>query len=215
MSPGVDKVNEQCFNNRVARPRTISDERLLAATGAVIARNGPSFTVADVAVEAGVSVGTIAGRFGSKHGLLCALSAAGVESLVGVMRDAAAKADAPLAGLRDALVAAYAGLGDAATAANHLGQLGVDLTDPELRRLLGELYAAMEREIRALVRAAVAALPGAPPPRRAARVLQSLIGGIALDWSIRPHGRLVDRLRQDIDAVLDGWKRAEGTGRAR
>ncbi|HEX8865870.1 MAG TPA: TetR/AcrR family transcriptional regulator, partial [Lentzea sp.] len=41
----------------MARPRTISDERILNAVAAVIDRRGPEFTVADVAAEAGVSVG--------------------------------------------------------------------------------------------------------------------------------------------------------------
>ncbi|WP_039739186.1 TetR family transcriptional regulator, partial [Saccharomonospora halophila] len=60
----------------MGRPRRISAERLLEAAGAVIGRVGPGFTLAAVAEEAGVSVGSVAGRFGSRHGLLVALTEA-------------------------------------------------------------------------------------------------------------------------------------------
>ncbi|WP_158879549.1 TetR/AcrR family transcriptional regulator [Amycolatopsis anabasis] len=188
----------------MARPRSITDERLLTATGEVIGRHGPGFTLAQVAEEAGVAVGTVAHRFGSKLGLLRALSRENTRQVVERMRALAEHPDGPVAGLRAALVCVYDLLGDAETAANHLGQLGVDIGDPELRALLGEHFTAVERELRVLVRAAQ--LPGAPPVNRAARALLSVINGVAIDWSIRPEGPLVDRLEEDIDAVLAGWR---------
>jgi AcrR family transcriptional regulator len=191
----------------VARPRSISDERLLTAAGVVIGRVGPGFTLAQVAAEAQVAVGTVARRFDSKSGLLQALSRINTRLVVESMRLAADAGGDPLDGLRAAAVSVYAGLGDAGTAANHLGQLGVDLGDPELRALLGEHYTAVEGELRRLVRAVTTELPGAPGPVRAARTLTAVINGAALDWSIRPKGRLTDRLEQDIDAVLMGWRR--------
>ena len=60
----------------MARPRKISDERMVQAAGAVIERLGPSFTLADVAKEAGIAAGTLVQRFGSKHGLLVAMTRA-------------------------------------------------------------------------------------------------------------------------------------------
>ncbi|MFD1052024.1 TetR/AcrR family transcriptional regulator, partial [Kibdelosporangium lantanae] len=42
----------------MARPKTITDERLLTALAQAISEVGPGFTVADVAARAGVSVGT-------------------------------------------------------------------------------------------------------------------------------------------------------------
>jgi AcrR family transcriptional regulator len=188
---------------RVARPRSISDERVLAAAGAVIAEVGPGFTLAQVAAEAGISVGTAAQRFGSKSGLLQALSIAVTQDTVDRMRAAGTGVD----GLRAALVAVYDGLGGAEAAANNLGQLGVDIGDPVLRKLLGEHFTAVEAEIRYLITGCTAELPGAPGPVRAARTLLDVVNGVALDWSIRPRGRLVDRLEQDIDAVLVGWRR--------
>ncbi|OLR91002.1 TetR/AcrR family transcriptional regulator [Actinokineospora bangkokensis] len=188
----------------MARPRTITDERLLTAATAVIARGGPGFTLAQVADEAGVAVGTVAGRFGSKLGLLRALTEHTTAEVVAAMRAARSGVD-PVAGVRAALVGSHADLGDAASAANHLRQLGVDLSTPELSELLAAHFAAVEEELRAAVEAA--ALPGAPPPRVAARVLLSLVNGVSLDWSLRPVGTLVDRLSEDVDAVLAGWHR--------
>lgn len=200
----MDDVNEPWFNNRVARPRSIEDERLLTAASAVIGRRGPGFTVADVAAEAGVSVGTVARRFGSKSGLLQALTRQVTAAVERRMAEAARGAD-PAAGLRAALLTWFADLTDPVEAGNHLAQLGVDLIDPELRALLAELHAATERAVLALVREVD--LPGGPPPERAARVLTGLLFGVSMDWSVRPRGELADRLAEDVDAVLTAWRK--------
>jgi AcrR family transcriptional regulator len=190
----------------VARPRSITDERLLSAAENVIGRVGPGFTLAQVAAEAGVAVGTAAQRFGSKAGLLQALSRRATTRAVEQMRECAEKEDDPVEGLRSAAVTVYAALGDAEEAANHLGQLGVDIGDPVLRSLLGEHYTAVEAELGRLVRAAVSELPHAPSVPRAARALLAVINGVSIDWSIRPRGRLADRLAEDVDAVLTAWR---------
>jgi AcrR family transcriptional regulator len=189
----------------VARPKTITDERLLDVTAQLTGRIGPSFTLAQVAEAAGVSVGTVAGRFGSKSGLLRALTRHTTTQVVEGMRAARLAAPDPVGAVRAAAVATYADLGDADTAAVHLRHLGVDLTDPELTDLLRQHLAAMEAEL--LVAVEAADLPGAPPPPRATRVLFSLVNGISLDWSLRPSGTLADRLAEDVDAVLAAWCR--------
>lgn len=195
----------------VARPRSISDDRLLAAAMAVVERGGPGFTLAQVAAEAGVAVGTVAQRFGSKSGLLQAMSRAGTRWTVDAMRSAAAGADTWWDGLRAAAIASHADLddernGDARGAVNHLAQLGVDLGDPDLRALLGAHFAAVEAELRRFVRRAVDDRWCGPAPTRAARALLSVVTGSALDWSIRPKGRLADRLGADLDSVLARWR---------
>ncbi len=188
---------------RVPRPKTITDERLLTAAGTVIGRKGHGFTIADVAAEAGVSVGTVAQRFGSKAGLLQALTRQTTADVERRMR-AAAQGPDPVEGLRRALLTWFEGMTDPVEAGNHLAQLGVDLIDPDLRALLAEHYAATERTVLALVRAAD--LPHAPAPERAARVLTVVVFGVSMDWSVRPRGALADRLAEDVDAVLDAWK---------
>jgi AcrR family transcriptional regulator len=198
------KVNESWFNNLMARPRHITDQRLIEAAGTVIGRRGPGFTLADVAAEAKVAVGTVAQRFGNKHGLLVAMTRAAVDSMRGRMRKAE-HGDA-VGAVVHALVTAYGALDDPATAANNLAQLAVDLADDELRGLMAEFYSVMEAEVAALMKEAAGELPGAPPPERAARVLTALADGTAVHWSARPAGGLAERLRTDLYAVLDGWR---------
>jgi AcrR family transcriptional regulator len=186
----------------MARPRQITDERLLDAAGTAISRLGPGFTLADVAAEARVAVGTVAQRFGSKHGLLVAMTKAAIDSMRGRMR-VTSHGD-PADAVVHALVTAYAPLDDPATAANNLAQLAVDLADEELRGLMAEFYSVMEAEVAALLE--TADLPGAPPPARAARTLTALADGTAIHWSARPSGGLAERLRTDLSAVLGGWR---------
>ena len=91
----------------MGRPRTIADERLLGAAGAVIDRRGPAFTLADVAAEAGVSRGTVYNAFG----------------------DRAAVADAVLARTADRFVAASAPVVDRRrTLAGQVGEAAVFIT---------------------------------------------------------------------------------------
>jgi AcrR family transcriptional regulator len=185
----------------MARPREIRDERLLDAAAVAITRLGPAFTLADVAGEAGVSVGTVAHRFGSKHGLLVAMTKAAIAAIpAGMLADG----DSPV----QALVAAYASLDDPETAANNLAQLAFDLADEELRGLMAEFYAVMEAEVAALVQRAVdgGRLGGAPPSDVAARILTAVADGTAIHWSARPRGALRERMRADLEAVMVGWR---------
>ncbi|MEU4801581.1 TetR/AcrR family transcriptional regulator [Actinosynnema sp. NPDC023587] len=189
----------------MARPKTITDERLLTATAVVIGRRGPGFTLAEVAAEAGVSVGTAAQRFGSKLGLLRALTRQTTSDVERRMLAAARACADPAAGLRAALLTWFEDVADPVEAGNHLAQLGVDLIDPELRALLGELHAVTERTVLALTREVD--LPSGPPAGRAARVLTGLLFGVSMDWSVRPRGALADRLAEDVDAVLAAWRK--------
>ncbi|WP_285750173.1 TetR/AcrR family transcriptional regulator [Lentzea sp. NBRC 105346] len=175
----------------MARPRTITDERILDALAQVIDRKGPEFTIADVAAEAGVSVGAVAKRFGSKSGLLQALTKQGTEDVVRRMRAAG--------NVRDALLTWFDRLADPEVATNNLAQLGVDLIDPELRALLAKHYAALEDELFVMCRR-----EDLPP--NAARVLSALVYGISMDWSVRPRGDLMERMTEDLDSVLEGWR---------
>lgn len=191
MTPSYANVSELWFTNGVARPRTISDERILSATATVIDRRGPEFTVADVAAEAGVSVGAVAKRFGSKSGLLQALTRAGSEEVTRRMRAAGS--------VREALLTWFDRLADPVVATNNLAQLGVDLVDPDLRALLARHYAVLEAELEVLC-----AAEELPP--NAARVLAALVYGTAMDWSVRPRGELLARMEEDIDLVLKGMR---------
>lgn len=187
----------------VARPRKISDDDLLAASGRVIGRHGPGFTLAQVAAEAGVAVGTVAGRFGSKQHLLGAMMTAAQE-VAGPRMLAAADGHDPVAAIIAAVLVTTEGVDDPATTANHLGQLGVDLADHELRAGFAALRANV-REVLAELFAA-AGLPGAPPPVQAARVVAALTHGTLLDWALDPRGSLAEVVEADVAAVLRTWR---------
>jgi AcrR family transcriptional regulator len=188
----------------VGRPRKISDEDLMAACGRVIGRHGPAFTLAQVAAEAGVGVGTVAGRFGSKHGLMSAMMTTTTAHLADRMRTAAARQSDPVAAVLAAARVVTEGVADPAETTNHLAQLGVDMSDPDLREGLAALRAEARSVLRDLL--AAADLPGAPPPARAARIIAALAHGTTLDWSIDPSGPLTTRLRTDLSAVLEAWR---------
>jgi AcrR family transcriptional regulator len=187
----------------MARPREITDERLLDAAAVSISRLGPGFTLADVAAEARVAVGTVARRFGSKHGLLVAMTKGAIDGMRGGMRESVDGID-PVEAPVHALVRTYASLDDSATAANNLAQLAGDLADEELRGLMAEFYAVMEAEVTTLVERA--GLPGGPSAPVAARILTAIADGTALHWSARPQGGLCERLRGDLTAVIVGWR---------
>jgi len=177
----------------------------MAACYRAIGQYGPGFTLAQVAVEAGVAVGTVAGRFGSKQSLLSAMMSAGAASVVPRMRAAAHDRD-PVTAIVAAVLVTTEGIDDPATTSNHLGQLGVDLTDPTLRAGFAVLRAGVYEVLTDLF--AAADLPGAPPPAQAARIIAALAHGALMDWALNPHDAIADVVKADIDAVLATWRRA-------
>lgn len=176
----------------------------MAACGRIIGRHGPGFTLAQVAAEAGVAVGTVSGRFGSKHGLMLAMMTTASDGVTRRMRAAADRQTDPVASVVAAVLVTTEGIDNPATTTNHLAQLGVDMSDPTLREGLAVLRSRVRGVLRSLL--AAADLPGAPPPARAARIVAGLAHGTQLDWGLSPAGRLRDRLRADIRAVLDSWR---------
>jgi len=187
----------------MARPRKVSDEELMAACGRAIGRFGPGFTLAQVAGEAGVAVGTVAGRFGSKRNMLLAMMTMSADGTVPWLRETAAGL-APLDAIVRVMLVSGEGVADPATTSNHLGQLGVDLADPELRAGFAHARAGVREVLTELF--AAAALPGAPPPAQAARIIAAMAHGALMDWSLDPSGEFDDILRADLDAVLNAWR---------
>lgn len=188
----------------MARPRTVTDEHLLAAASSAIGRHGPGFTLADVGREAGVAPATLVQRFGSKAAMLAALAEAGSAQGLAAMRAAAAAAPPGAPAVAAALRAAADGLDDPATAPNHLAQLGADLADPVTRRSVRDDQRAVRGEVERLLRDAPG-LGRAPAPAEAAEALVAIWNGTLLAWSLQPRGALGDELDRALGHLLGAW----------
>ena len=192
------------------RPRTVSDEEILAATARTIGRVGPvRLTLADVGDEVGLSPATLLQRFGSKRGLLIALVKQSVDSVdrrFGEMRAAS----------RSALDAVVAAASDMAThirtpeeLANNLAFFQIDLSDPEFHRLALEHSRRVRAGYRALLDEAMEAGELRSCDTEAlASALQGIAAGSLLNWAIHRTGPLVAFVRADIGTLLKPYLRS-------
>lgn len=192
----------------MARPVETDDEHLLAAADRVLMTEGPAaFTLAKAAGSADVSPATLVKRFGSKDALILRLSQRWVASLDRQLRETAAAYPSPLAKLKAVALHNYHGLDNPDTAPNQLAALAVDLQRAETRELLHAGWGHVRRHLQRHASDAVVAgeLAGCPPPRQLARIVLGAMEGGCLAWSVHPKGSLVQRLGDDLDALLAGW----------
>lgn len=196
----------------MARPIETADEELLAAAARLLMTEGPAgFTLAKAAQLAGVSAATLVKRFGSKEAMFLRLSKRWVASLDGDLADSAAGHESPLARLRAVALHNYHDLDNPHTAANQLAALAIDLQHDEMRHLLNVGWGHARAHLRRHATDAVAGgeLVGCPEPEQLARIVLSTMEGGCLAWSVDPQGSLIDRLADDLDAVLDAWRPKE------
>jgi AcrR family transcriptional regulator len=198
-----------------ARPRTASDEELLAATTRAVSRVGPSrLTLADVAAEAGVSAATLVQRFGSKRGLLLALAREGSAGLGEQMAGIRAAHPSPMEALRAVADCLTGMAASPEELANHLAFLCIDLTDADFHRHALEHARAFQGELKALLGAAVdAGELAACDTDSLARLIQELLHGALVTWAIFREGTARDWLRRDLEMLLAPYRRDEGKGR--
>lgn len=192
------------------RPRTVSDEEILAATARMIGRSGPArLTLADVGDEVGLSPATLLQRFGSKRGLLIALVKQSVDSVDRRFDDMRAAS-------RSALDAVVAAASDLAThmrtpeeLANHLAFFQIDLSDAEFHRLALEHSRRVRARYRALLDEAMKAGELTSCDTEAlANALQGIAAGSLLNWAIHRDGPVVAWVRADIETLLTPYARA-------
>ena len=190
----------------MARPRTLPDADVLAAAARVVGRRGPAgLTLAAVGAECGLSAATVVQRFGSKRGLLLALSAHGRDDVAALFAAARERQPSPRAAIVAALCALCASITTREQLANQLAFLQLDLVDADLQRLALDHAQAMRRELAALVADAVAAGElTARDPETAAHALHVTYNGSLLTWAIDPRGPLEQRLRADLETTLGG-----------
>ena len=176
------------------RPRTVSDDAILAATARMIGRVGPvRLTLADVGSEVGLSPATLLQRFGSKRGLLRALAEQSVDSVERNFRDRRAAAASAL----EAVVAAASDMAEhlhtPEELAHHLAFFQIDLSDPEFQRLALEHSRRVRAGYRALLDEAVRAGElRACDTAALASALQGVAAGSLLNWAIHRDGTVVD-----------------------
>lgn len=115
----------------MARPRTLSDEQILHRVSTALEQAQTAWTLNGAAVAAGLHPATLIKRFGSRHGLLLALSRRWVESL-----PTTATTLDPHAELLAWTASISTGQDSSAQLLARMEMLGEDLRDDELRLLL-------------------------------------------------------------------------------
>ncbi len=192
----------------IGRPRTVSDDEILAAAGRAIARHGPArLTLAHVAEEVGLTPPTLLQRFGSKRGLLLAFAARGADAFNEAFTRGGARGDLPLTTLIDTLIDLVVDIDSPATLANHLAFLQLDLTDPDLQVHAVQQSREMREQIRRLLDAAVTVGELVPcDTARLAQAVYTTYNGALLSWAIDGDGPLPDWLRRELDTLLNAYR---------
>ena len=199
------------------RPRKVSDSQLFAATHSVMSSVGPrELTLAVIAKEAGVTAAVLVQRFGSKRGLLLALSAKYSDGAGEFIQALAKQHASPLAALR-AYADCMAGMAASPAAlARSLAYLQIDMTDPDFRRHLVKQARATRAGLRRLVEAALEAgeLDRSARPGPLARTIETVLSGSMITWGFYREGNAARWMRADLDAVLAPWlRKRRGRGR--
>jgi AcrR family transcriptional regulator len=192
------------------RPRTITDEAIVAATVRAIDRHGPArMTLADVAREAGVSPAALVQRFGSKQALLVAVGRSSREHVERATARALEEPGPYLKRLLDLLSSFVRDVDTPEVLANHVAFLQLDLVDPDLRAEAQGHAHALRDGIRALLDAAVAAkeLRRDTDTRRLATALHTTYNGALVSWALAGRGRLATWVRRELSFVLEPYLR--------
>jgi len=162
----------------MARPRSKSDEEVMAATMRAVSLHGVSgLTLAHVGAEAGLAPSTLAERYGSKRALLLAAARSGTSTARRI------EADTPI----DYLVALAGSIGDRRAFAHHLAFLELDVADPEFRAAAADHVAAVLARLESF---------GLSAPD--ARALYVAYNGALVLWALTGEGPLEGSLRADL-----------------
>ncbi|WP_432572154.1 TetR/AcrR family transcriptional regulator [Kineococcus sp. SYSU DK005] len=188
------------------RPRTVSDEDVLAATARALHRHGPaSTTLAAVAREAGVSAAALVHRFGSKRELLLAFAARATEDVPAGFATARAAHPQPLRALHAALAELVADVEDREALAHGLAFLQVDVTDEAFRAHAAARAHHLREGIALLLAQAVrdGELRAGTAAADLARCVHLTCEGVLVLWPLTGTAPLREELRTAVDAVLD------------
>jgi AcrR family transcriptional regulator len=198
-------VHKLLFELMAGRPRTTSDDQILAATAEAISAVGPSeLTLAHVAREAGIAPATIIQRFGSKRALLLAFTArasVGVEEGFAVAQRTHAS---PLRALVGHLIAMAGGMRTPDELSRHLAFLQLELGDSEFHQHTRRHADAVRRQVRLLLEAAVESDELKPcDTKQLADALHVTYNGALITWAILRRGSLTQHLRRHVEFTLE------------
>jgi AcrR family transcriptional regulator len=192
----------------MARPRTVSDDEILAATIRAMTRLGPvKLTLADVAEEAGLSPAALIKRFGSKRGLLLAVSSAGSTGMAESFRELRRRYASPLEALLVATTFMARHTKSAEELANHLAFLQIDVTDPAFREHMLVISRATLAGYAACIRDAIEARELRPCDAKAvARAVNAVVAGSLIAWAVFRKGSAERWVRDDVETVLAPYR---------
>jgi len=192
----------------MTRPRTVSDEQILAAAMTAIGRHGPArLTLAHVAQEVGLSPAALVQRFGSKAGLLRAAASRGSDRAGEVFDRIRANASSPTAALIEAMVAFGGGIATQEEMANHIGMLQLDLSEPELlEQVVAQARTLRGHMERLLEEARAAGELDVGDPVDLAETVYTVYNGALVTWAIAGSGPLADWIRDRIRRVLAPYR---------
>ena len=200
------------------RPRTVTDEAIIAAAATVIGRLGPGkLTLAAVGKEIGLSAATLVQRFGSKRGLLLAMAKSAADSVDDCFEMVRAAHRSPLAALVAAATDITRYLKTPEEMANHLAFLQMDLSDPDFHRLMVINSKKQLEGYRRLVQEAIDAGELVEcDTQRLVRAITSVCGGSLISWAVFRRGSAAAWVRADVDTVLEPYRlRSPRASRAR
>jgi len=188
----------------VARPRQHTDDELLHLVGESLARSGRAgWTLAEVGADAGVHAATLVKRFGSKRGLLLALSQQWVAGLV-----AQQQTNDPYAELLEWVSSLASPRAERERALADIAMLMEDLVDEQLSTLLARGWKKQVEYLAALMKNAQATgrLRRAPDPDLAATAMLDVANGAALRSAAYPNPREIVDPRAMAAAILESWQ---------
>jgi AcrR family transcriptional regulator len=189
------------------RPRSTSDETILAAAARAIQRVGPELTLADVGEEAGVSPAGLVQRFGSKRGLLLALAEQTAAEAPGHFAAARELYASALDALLHALAAIAREIDTPEALANHVAFRHIHLGIAEFHACALQEARTTLAEIRVLLQEAVQGGELADcDPDDLSRTVQTAYTGALSTWSVYRSGTLDDWLRGEVEAVLEPYR---------
>jgi AcrR family transcriptional regulator len=191
------------------RARTISDSEVLAATSRVVSKVGVAgFTLSQVSEEAGLAPATLLQRFGSKRGLLLALSAASVGGVEAEFAEIRADFDSPVAALIASASAVAHSAGSVGEAAKHLTFLQGDNADPDFHRHALDTARRTRDWYLKLIREAIADGELVECDAEGlARAVEAIAKGALMTWSIHREGDAATFVRREVATLLRGYGR--------